>query len=116
RGTLQKGHRMTIETLLNPVKEQHIIDDATEEEICCTVLEAWEAAKDASSVPTTSEDHDAFPSCCEYLQASSVMNKFIARIGDPSAHKLEAGLALFNNQMDIQHSQSLTSTKITQYF
>ena len=118
RGILQKGNRMAIEALLNPEHELHVINDATEEEICCAVLNAQEVLNNASLMPSTTgdESNDKGPSHLEFLHASSIVNKFISKVNDPSAHKLEATLSLFSNHICVEQSQSLTSTKITQYF
>ena len=56
KGILQKGNRMAIEALLNPEHELHVINDATEEEICCAVLNAQEVLNNASLMPSATRD------------------------------------------------------------
>lgn len=50
-------------------------------------------------------DDDTGPSShLENLQASPVVNKFIARVNDLLAHKLEATLPSFSGQMRVERA------------
>ena len=86
RGILQRGNRMAIEALLNPEHKLHVIDDAIEKKIYCTVLDAQEVLNNASSMPSTTGDklYNEGPLHLKFFYASSIVNKFIFKVNDPS--------------------------------
>jgi DDE superfamily endonuclease len=115
KGVLQAENRMSIEMLLNPVDERHIIDETTDEEICEAVLEAHRIEED---VEERSEDViiEVGPTRCEALKAAMVVNRYIETIDDPFARKLEAVLASFGRQLQLEAANSTTPTYLTDHF
>ncbi|KAJ7756900.1 hypothetical protein B0H14DRAFT_2404580, partial [Mycena olivaceomarginata] len=56
------------------------------------------------------------PTRQEALQAVSTLRKYLADVDGVFARKLEMGLATFGRETQLEHSKSLVSTSITDYF
>ena len=119
-GVLQSGNRMDIEALLNPPEESRMTEETTDEEICQAVLAAHKAQEEGPiNGDDDVEDDTALEPCPTYremFQAASVINRYVERVDNPVARKLEAILASFGRQMRLERSQALTTTHITDYF
>jgi hypothetical protein len=120
-GVLQPKNRMDIEALLNPSYESRTMDEKTDEEICQAVLAARNAQEEGSINGGDDDIEDdaplePHPTCCEVLQAVSIIGRYVEHLDDPLARKLEVALALFGRQMRLERSQSLRPTCITDYY
>jgi hypothetical protein len=118
-GILQRKNRMDVEALLNPLEESQTMDDTTDEEICRAVLAAHKAQEGGliSGEEDNVEDDDT-PTYREVAQAVSIINKYVRRIDDPVARKVEGTLSMFRYRMRSVKAQAqvLTNTHITDYF
>jgi hypothetical protein len=120
-GALQACNRMDISELLNPMNEEQIVDEVTDEEICRAVLDAQEAREEAAkNGGDDGLDDEAtlepYPTRCEVRKAASVINRYIDHVHDPVARKLEAVLASFGRQMRLEESHNKVDTLLTDYF
>jgi hypothetical protein len=84
RGILQKSNRMDIEALLNPIEESQAIDKTTDEEIYSAVQNAREA-QELAEVNGGDDDVDDILSRREVLKATSLINRYINAVDDPTA-------------------------------
>jgi hypothetical protein len=118
---LQKGNRIDVEALLNPIDESQAMNKITDEEICCTVL-AMKNVQQVAEVNQGDDDLDENvpiapqPSCCEVLQATSTIHQYINTLNDPLTHQLEGLLSSFQHQLCFDAQQSKQITEITSYF
>ena len=86
RGVLQTLNRMSLEELLNPVAESHTMDEMSDEEIYCVVMEAQHV--NLMTNDDTAEDDlvlDPPPTCHEALQATLVITKYVEAMDEPLA-------------------------------
>jgi len=92
-GVLQPRNRMDLTELLNPVNEDDMYDNGTEEEIKQAVLERRAAEqgreKNAGDGDDLDEVVEVKPSRREALAAASTLSKYVADIDEPFARKLE---------------------------
>ncbi|KAF9501872.1 hypothetical protein BDN71DRAFT_1438594 [Pleurotus eryngii] len=118
-GILQRGNRMAIEELLNPVSERENIDNISAEEIFRSVQEMREAME-MMEVNGGDDGEDGVieekPTRKEALTAAATLGKYISDINEPFARKLEAILASFGRQTRLEATCSLEPSFITDYF
>ncbi|KAE9398998.1 hypothetical protein BT96DRAFT_821189, partial [Gymnopus androsaceus JB14] len=120
-GALQKGNRMTIESLLNPDSERSMLDDSTDQAIFEAVMHSREAHEN-SEIYGSDDDKDddaflsAFPSRREALEAAATMQKFISEMDDPFARKLESLLEIFGRETQFEATCSMVNASITDFF
>jgi hypothetical protein len=119
-GVLQRGNWMDLTELLNPVSEGNVYKEVTEEEIYQAVVERCEAEqqKDINGGDDSDDDSESAekPSRHEALSAALTIQKYIAELDEPFAHKLEGLLASFGHQTCLDELRSLRPTTITDYF
>ncbi|KAF8225681.1 DDE-domain-containing protein, partial [Tricholoma matsutake] len=120
-GVLQASNRMDIKSLLNSVAKSWVIDETTDEEIYQAVINARQAQENGIINGGDDDANDDgpiedCPTCCDALQAASVINRYIEHLDDPVAWKLEALLSSLGWQMCLDMSRSQVSTSITDYF
>jgi len=121
RGALSHQNCMSIEELLNPGRENEVINtDITDEEIIEAVHTKHEVLEKLEINGGNNDDNDVEviekPDCREALAASLTLQRYISDIGDPFAHQLEAILASFGRQTHLEETQSLQPSHITNYF
>jgi hypothetical protein len=112
---------MDIKALLNPAAESQMIDEVTDKEIFHMVLDAQNAEEEG---PINGGDEDiddnasveACLTCCEVLQPSAVITRYIDIVDDPLTCKLETVLASFGHQMHLAESHSMITTHLTDFF
>jgi len=112
RRVLSHQNCMSIEELLNPDRENKVIDtDITDEEIIEAVHAKHEALEKLKINGGDNDDNDIEviekPDCQEALAASLTLQRYISDIGDPFACQLEAILASFGRQTCLEETQSL---------
>ena len=119
-GALQKTNRMDIESLLNPVGESHNLMETSDREIYKAVMEATDARETMEINGGDDVDEDfpsePQPSRQDVLKATSTIGKFIDKMDDPVARKLEALLCSLNMQLRLEETRSLKNTHLTSYF
>jgi hypothetical protein len=111
---------LSIEELLNPERENEIIDvDITDEEISAAVHAKREALQNLE-INGGDDDDDIEviekPNRREALAASLTLQRYISDISDPFARQLEVILASFGRQTRLEETQSLQPSQITDYF
>jgi len=118
-GILQPRNRLNIEELLNLESEQVLLDDASDNEICESVKQMFEAQQmkeiNGGDELDNAGDVDK-PTWKETLAAISTIQKYVADINEPFARKLESILIGFGRQTRLDEARSLTDTSITDYF
>ncbi|KAJ7572759.1 hypothetical protein C8J56DRAFT_1068024 [Mycena floridula] len=87
-GVLQKSNRMSLEALLNPDEEKHIVEECSDQDIFEDVTAAEQSSEDIADDDNSEPDVPA-PTGTESLQAVSTVQRFISSIDDLFAHKLE---------------------------
>ena len=123
-GALQHSNRMDIAELLNPVAESLNVFDATDDNIFETVMAAkaaWEANSGGSDEVADSDNvRDAptelVPTRQEAPQTAAVLRKYVNKLNDPFARKLEMMLGSFGQRMRVLSAQNMKDNKITSYF
>ena len=119
-GALQKKNRMVIESLLNPVGESHNLTETSDREICNAVMEAIDAREtmEINGGDDVDEDFPAEPqpSRQDILKATSTLTRFVEKMDDPIARKLEGLLCSLNMQLRLEETRNLKNTHITSYF
>lgn len=121
RGVLQKVNQMNIDSLLNPENKQPLLVDGSEKEICATVQAAFQAREQIDEIGGDDVDGDEHPvppkpTRKEVLQAMSVINCFVADMGDDLARKTEVVMASLSRNIRKQEAEELRDTVITNFF
>jgi hypothetical protein len=101
-----------------------MVEETMDEEICRAVLAAQDArAQEEEPINggggDNVEDDGPFEPCPMYrevFQAVSIINRYVEHVDNPVARKLEAILASFERQIQLEQSQILATTHITDYF
>ena len=110
---------MNIEAILNPEGERKIMGESTDE-IYQAVINAIDACENINENGGDDLDSDgpvqAHPTSCKVLQAAVVINRYIDKLDDPIAQKLEMTLGSLNHQLHLQQAKSMKSTTLTDYF
>ena len=112
---------MDIKALLNPAAELQMIDEVTDKEIFCMVLDAQNAEEEGpiNGGDDNIDDNVSVEACLTYrevLQASAVITRYIDSVDDPLACKLETVLSSFGHQMCLAESHSMITTHLTDFF
>lgn len=117
-GVLHKRNRMDLEELLNPVLEQVLVDDISDEEIFRSVVDMREAEQmmEVNGGYDDEDDVDQKPTRNEALAAAFTLRSYVADINEPYARRLESIIATFGRQTRLEEAQALEPTFITDYF
>jgi len=111
---------MDIESLLNPVGETHNLTEISDRDICNAVMEATDARETMEINGGDDVDEDfpsePQPSRQDVLKATSTLSKFIEKMDDPVARKLEGLLCSLNMQLRLDETRNLKDTHLTSYF
>ncbi|KAK2465497.1 hypothetical protein APHAL10511_002389 [Amanita phalloides] len=120
---LQSRNRIDLSELLNPMSEQQIVGDVSEEEIYNTV-QGTRKAKEMMEINggddvVEGDEIDEINkklTCKDALAAASVLQKYIVDMDKLFAQKLEIHLASFGWKMHLEQTQAMQPTYITDYF
>ena len=106
--------------MLNPINEDDMYDNGTEEEIKQAVFEQCAADQGREENAGDGDDLDEVgevkPSCWEALAAALSISRYVANIDEPFACKLEVILMGFGHQTHTDALNSLKPTNITDFF
>ncbi|KAF7359013.1 DDE-domain-containing protein [Mycena sanguinolenta] len=120
RQVLQRANRLTIDDLVNPVSEQDT-EQTTDQDIYDAVI-ASRNARDASDANGGDNDPDddtepvSRPTRREALAAAATVQNFIAALGDDYARKLDGLLATFGRATQLEATNAMADTSITDFF
>jgi hypothetical protein len=95
----------------NTVDEQRvldILDDATDARETMEINGGDDVDEDFPAKPQ--------PSRQDVLKSTSTINKFIDKMDDPNARKLEGLLCSLNMQLRLEETRNLKDTHLTSYF
>ncbi|KAG2046952.1 hypothetical protein BDR06DRAFT_1014303 [Suillus hirtellus] len=121
-GALQSSNQMDIAGLLNPAIETTNIFNATDEEIFGSVMDAkrlWEKAAGGNDDSDDDSDIDVpapGPTCCEALQATLTLRKYLGTFDEPLACKLKVMLGSSGQQTLAVKMQGMKDMTLTDYF
>ncbi|KAJ7936321.1 hypothetical protein B0H13DRAFT_1589603 [Mycena leptocephala] len=118
-GALQKSNRLQIEDLVE-MPEEHVVEDATDEEIVEAVQKMRECQADKET-NGDDDDHGDLPEAPkiprkEAPEAVPKLRSYLAGVEGPFACQLEVGLARFGWETQMEETNSLVSTAITDFF
>jgi hypothetical protein len=120
RGTLQKGNRMDIGSLLNLAGESHVLTEASDSDIYQAVTEAFEACENLEINGGDDVDEDGpvkpRPARSAILQASSMISDYLATENDPFAQEFEELLGTFSRRLHLDAAKSMKNTVLTDFF
>jgi hypothetical protein len=99
-GVLQQGNWMDLTELLNLVNKDNSYKEVTDEKIYQVVLERHKAEQqreinEGGDSDNNSKSMEKKPSCHKALSAALTIQKYVANLDEPFAHKLEGLLASF---------------------
>jgi hypothetical protein len=120
RRVLQHVNRLSISDLVHPESEQNS-EQATVKDIYDAVI-ASRSAQSTSDAAGGDNDHDddaepiSRPTRREALNAAATLQSFIATLGDDYARKLEAVLSNFGRQTQLEATNAMVETSITNFF
>ncbi|KAJ6456730.1 hypothetical protein C8R45DRAFT_844722 [Mycena sanguinolenta] len=120
RRILQRTNRLTIEDLVNPESEQDT-EQASDQDIYNAVVASRNAqnASDATGGDNDPDD-DAEPTNRptrrEALAAATTVQNFVATLNDEYARKLDVLLATFGRATQLEATNALVDTSITDFF
>ena len=120
RRILQRANRLTIEDLVNPESEQDT-EQTSDQDIYNAVVASRNAqnASDATGGDNDPDD-DAEPTNRptrrEALAAATPVQNFIATLGDEYARKLDVLLATFGRATQLEATNAMVDTSITDFF
>jgi hypothetical protein len=112
---------MDLTELLNPVnKDNNSYKEVTDEEIYQVVLERHRAEEQreingSDDSDSNSKSVEKKPSCHKALSAALTIQKYVADLDEPFAHKLKGLLASFGHQIRLDKLKSLKPTTITDH-
>ncbi|KAF7347008.1 DDE-domain-containing protein [Mycena venus] len=120
RGVLQRVNRMSLAQLLNPENEDST-EQATVEDIYAAVSAARLAQENSDAAGgDDDQDDDADlvvrPSRREALAAVSTLQRFTATLNDDFSRKLDAVLARFGHQTQLEETNQMKTVPITTFF
>ncbi|KAJ6626267.1 hypothetical protein B0H10DRAFT_1781742, partial [Mycena sp. CBHHK59/15] len=100
--------------------EEHLIEDASEEEIVEAVQKMRECQEN-KEINGGDIDHGDLPEMPkvtpkEALEAVLKLCNYLADVEGPFAHQLEVGLSKFGRETRIEETNSLVPTAITDFF
>jgi hypothetical protein len=114
-GVLQKENLVDIEDLVN-MREERMIEDATDEEIFDAVQKMRSGEQDQEGKGGDDDDEvEPKPSRKDALQAASTLQRYIADLDEPFARKLEVVLSSFGRETRREEARMMTDTLITDY-
>ncbi|KAG7442356.1 uncharacterized protein BT62DRAFT_982547 [Guyanagaster necrorhizus] len=115
---LQSQNMMAIDELIDFALEWVLYDDGSDEDIFDAIKECRNAEqeKEMNSGDNRGDNDVAYkkPSQKEVLAAASTLQRYVADVDEPFAHKLETVLTNFGCQTHLEESMELTT--ITDYF
>ncbi|KAJ6629059.1 hypothetical protein B0H10DRAFT_1939957 [Mycena sp. CBHHK59/15] len=100
--------------------EEQVIEDADDEEIF-EVVQKMHTDRENREIHGGDDNHEDSsgepkPTRKEALRAISTLSRYLADIDGAFARKLEVGLAAFGCETQLEATQQLASTSITDYF
>jgi hypothetical protein len=111
---------MDIESLLNPAGECQNLTEASDSEIYRSVIDAVHARENMEINGGDDVDDDIppepQPTRREVLKAVSTIGRYICGSNDPTSRRMEALLALFNRQLRLDETNSMKTTRLTDFF
>ncbi|KAJ7844286.1 hypothetical protein B0H13DRAFT_2364364 [Mycena leptocephala] len=117
RGVLQWVNQMSLEQLLNPENKRDM-EQATVEDIY-TAVSAARLSQENSDTAGDDDDKDDDADIVtrrEALAAVSTLQKFTATVNDDFSRKLDAFLARFGCQTQLEETNQMKSVPITNFF
>jgi hypothetical protein len=120
RQVLQRINRMSINALVHPENERDS-EQATDKDIYDAVI-ASRSAQDASDATGGDDDVDdnadpvIRPTRREALSAAATLQSFVTTLGDTYARQLDALLATFGRQTQLEATNAMLDTTITDFF
>jgi hypothetical protein len=120
RQVLQRSNRLSIDALVYPVAEQDT-EQATIEDIYHAVIASHKAqnvSDEAGGDDDVDDDADTpiRPTRREALNAAATLQSFVATLGDKYARDLDALLGTFGRQTQLEATNAMTDSSITDYF
>jgi hypothetical protein len=121
-GALQRSNQMDIAAFLNPAVESHNMFEVTDEDIFEAVMDAKERRNAHGGDNNSDDNSDSLgvpaqgPTRRELLQAAVMLKRHLATINDPFSRNLEVMLGSFGQRTHAAEMQSMTDTKLTDYF
>ena len=109
---------MSLDTLLNPVEEQDIIEECSDVDIFKAVMKDMEG-RETGGMDDSDEEvatDDPQPSRAEALSAVGTLQHFLSPMDNHFACKLETLLASFGQQNRLEDMELMQDSSITDYF
>jgi len=116
RGVLQVSNRMSLKDLLNPVAESSMMDETSDKEIYCVVMEAQHGNSMTNDDSIEDGPVNPPPTCHEALEATLVITKYVEDMDDPLARTLEKNLGSFRRLLHTAEFKSMVPSRLTDYF
>ena len=112
---------MGIEALLNPIEESQAMDEFSDEDICCAVMNVRRAQENSDGNGGDNDANDNVEpediiSHQEVLRAVLIIDGYVAGVDDPVAWKMEGLLYSFRKQLHLEAERNMVATSITDYF
>ena len=124
-GAPQTANHMDIDSLLDQLGESLVLTEVSDKKIYQAVINAIAAhdnldlnghddGNDGDSIEEASLEPP--PSWRDVAKAVATINRYIEKLNDPLARKVEALLGTFNRQLHLNEAKSLKDTLMTDYF
>jgi DDE superfamily endonuclease len=119
-GALQTQNQIDINALLNPDGESQVLTETSDKEIYHAVMDSIKARENIDINGGDDVDDDSplepHPTRREVLRVLSTIGKCIEASNDPIAHKLDALMGTFSQQLRLNETQSMRPTLVTDFF
>ena len=101
---------------LNPVAESHMMDETSDEETYCVVMEAQHGNLMTNDDTAEGNLVDPPPIHCKALQATLVITKYVKAMDEPLAQTLAKDLGSFQCLLHSVKLKSMVPSCLTDYF